>query len=116
MDKASTLAALKGAKPRVKRVDVPGIAEPFYVRSFPSWSRTQFEKENKGEDGKLSDHFRAKLIALTLCNEAGEFLGFTAAEILELSNADDVAMEPLFEAALEVAGMNAKASEQAAKN
>lgn len=119
--KSDVFAAITAAKPRITRVDVEGIATPFYVRSIPAWKRTQLEVENRKEynsDGTVKKDssllYRASVIAATLCDESGEFLNFTTEEIAAINNADCLVLEPIFDAALVAVGF-AEESRKAAE-
>lgn len=102
--KDEVLSALKGAKRKPEKVEINGVSIPLYVRSMKGWERSQFEMRNNGKD-ESGVHFRAEYLAVCLCDEEGQSLGLTPAEVLDLDNCETVVIEPLFEAALRANGM-----------
>lgn len=59
---------------------------------------------------------RSKLLAMTLCDESGESLGFTEAEIDQLGGKGGAVIDRLFETAKKLSGIDGDAVEEAEKN
>ena len=101
-------------------VDVPEWGGTVYVRTMTGADRDQFEASmvSIGVDGtRKADmtNLRAKLIALTIVDEAGNRL-FDANDVDRLGLKSASAIERVFAAAQGLNGLGAKAEGEAVKN
>ena len=101
-------------------VDVPEWGGTVYVRTMTGADRDQFEASmmSIGVDGtRKADmtNLRAKLIALTIVDEAGNRL-FDASDVDRLGLKSASAIERVFAAAQGLNGLGAKAEGEAVKN
>lgn len=90
-----TLKQIKDAND-VKIVKVPmpewGADSFVYIRNLKAWQRDRFEAEVAKGD---SLHLYARLIAMSLCDEQGEFYDPTEDDIIDLSEKSAGAMSRL---------------------
>lgn len=91
-----TLKQIKDANDlKVVRVPMPewGGDDAFvYIRNLKAWQRDRFEAEvGKGD----SLHLYARLVAMSLCDEQGNFYDPTEEDIIELSEKSAAAMSRL---------------------
>lgn len=93
-------------------VAVPEWGGDVYVRMLTGGERDAFEVSAELKDRK---NIRAKLLSLTVCDEAGVRL-FTDADILALTGKSAAALERLFEAAMKLNRIGAKDVEELEKN
>ncbi len=103
-----------------QEVDVPEWGGTVYVRSMTGADRDAFEASmvTVNPDGSRTPdmrNLRAKLVALTLVDEAGNRL-FEVADIPRLALKSAAALERVFEAAQRLNGLGVKAEEDAVKN
>ncbi len=103
-----------------QEVDVPEWGGSVYVRSMTGADRDAFEASmvTVNPDGSRTPdmrNLRAKLVALTLVDEAGNRL-FEVADIPRLALKSAAALERVFEAAQRLNGLGVKAEEDAVKN
>jgi len=59
---------------------------------------------------------RAWMVALSLCDEQGNSMGFTEAEIKQLGGKSGAVVDRIFEAAKRLSGLEESAVEEAEKN
>lgn len=78
--------------------------------------------ERDAYDQQLFQHrddfrgLRSFLVAMSLCDESGNSLGFTEAEVKQLGRKSGAAIDRLFEAAKKLSGLDGDAVEDAEKN
>jgi ssDNA-binding replication factor A large subunit len=102
----------------VDEVNTPewGEGSSVFVRSLSGNERDTYEQAIY-EQGKGSFRgLRAKLVAIALCDETGEPMGFSEAEIEQLGNKNGAVIDRLFERVKAISGMGDDAVEQAEKN
>jgi hypothetical protein len=101
-------------------VEVPEWGGTVYVRTMTGTDRDQFESSmvSVGADGSRKadmSNLKAKLIALTIVDEAGNRL-FEASDVDRLGLKSAAAIERVFAAAQGLNGLGAKAEVEAVKN
>lgn len=99
-------------------VDTPewGDDASVCVRSLSGNERDAYEQSIFEQGQGNFRGLRAKLVALALCDDAGEPMGFTQAEVEQLGNKNGAVIDRLFERVKAISGMADEAVEQAAKN
>lgn len=117
LSKADILAASDLA---TEAVEVPEWGGSVLVRTMTGTQRDAYEASlmQRNDDGKLevnTDNMRAKLLLVTLVDEAGNAL-FTAADLDAFSAKSAAAIERLSVVAQRINGLNRGAVEEAAKN
>ena len=89
-------------------VDVPEWGGAVYVRSLTGAERDRFESgmiEQRGKNQKMNlSNIRAKLAALTVCDEEGKRI-FSSADIDELSKKSAAALDRIFAVARRLSGL-----------
>jgi hypothetical protein len=102
------------------QVEVPEWGGSVFVRSMTGADRDAFEASMvtvNADGSRMPDmrNLRAKLVALTLVDAAGNRL-FDVSDIPRLSLKSAAALERVFEAAQRLNGLGVKAEEEAVKN
>lgn len=104
-------------------VDVPEWGGRVFVRSLSGRERDRFDDLNLVEvsEGKLefnSEDYRARLAAMSICNEGGTLLYDVANErdIKILADKNGCALERICEKAKEISGLDRKSRESDRKN
>lgn len=111
---------LEASDLKAQPVEVPEWGGTVLVRSMTGADRDAFEASmvTVHPDGSRTPemrNLRAKLVALTLVDEAGNRL-FDVADIPRLAAKSAAALERVFEAAQRINGLGAKAEDDAVKN
>lgn len=98
-------------------VQVPEWGGDVYVRAMTGAERDSFEASFVGADGKVRklDNIRAKLCALSICDEGGSRL-FSDADIIALGKTSASALQRVFKVAQKLSGLGDDAVEELAKN
>lgn len=112
MNKQDFLQALRTRKERVEKVE--SQLGTLYVRSMRGWQLTEFQLNSSDKNYPT----RGKAIAYTLCDEQGNEIGFSDAEVEEFNNAPTEVTEPIVDAALRISGVRQTPAEadKTAKN
>ena len=111
LTKEEILAAAKRVD--VKTIHVPGLGD-VCLRPLKGWQRDQLDIWGAKQPDMT--HYRARLVALSLCDEGGTSLGFTDADILALSEASAGMLEPLFEECRKLSGIGQQDVKEQEKN
>ena len=104
----------------IEAVFVPEWGGTVYVRNLNGKGRDAFEgsririKENNKVE-MVHDNTRARLLALTVCDETGALL-FTEQDIEALGAKNAATLDKLFDVAQRLAGLRAQDLEEKAKN
>ena len=102
-----TKAAILAAND-IKResVSVPEWGGEVFVRTLKGWERDRYDSDMRESFAtKEPAHLRAKLVAVALCDDKGSSLGFTPAELLELSDKSSAALDRVYEVAARLCGL-----------
>lgn len=116
LDKAAILAA---DDLRIEKVSVPEwkAGASVCVRNLKGWQRDQYDKFSmEAREKKDFTHTRAKLVSISLCDEKGEFLNFTEAEMLALSEKSAAPLSRLYHACLLLSGFTDDDAKELEKN
>lgn len=101
-------AILSAADLNKELVDVPEWGGSVYVRALSGAERDRFEASIVEQRGKSSRanlaNIRAKLAALTVCDEQGEKL-FTGADVSALGEKSAAALNRIFDVARRLSGL-----------
>lgn len=113
-------AILEANDLKTESVEVPEWGGSVMVRTMTGADRDAFEDSmvTVGADGKRTpnmSNMRAKLVAMTAVDEAGNRL-FSAGDVEYLSRKSADALNRVFEAAQRINGMGAEAEQVAEKN
>jgi hypothetical protein len=107
---------------KMERVEVPEWGGHVYVRTLTGRERDAFEAETmktrKGQkpgEGNY-DNFRARFVALTMCDESGELLFKTRQEVAVLGSKSVAALQRVFIKAQELNGMSDQVEEELAED
>lgn len=102
---------------KIEQVKTPEFGEgtTVCVRELTGDERDLFDQLVTDREGKLRG-LRAELVAIGLCSESGESLGFTAAEVKQLGEKSGAAIDRMFERIRDLSGMGPDAHEEAVKN
>jgi hypothetical protein len=105
---------------QIEAVFVPEWGGTVYVRSLPGKGRDQFEgsRVRIKADGKVElvhDNTRARLLALTVCNEAGELL-FSEEDVAAIGEKNAAALDRIFDVAQRLSSLRPQDLEQKVKN
>ena len=92
LSKSQILAASDG---KIELCPVPEWGGDVYLRSLKGWERDQFDEDQQKQKSVV--HFRAKLVARSMCDGSGNSLGFTDAEILLLSEKNAAVLDRIFD-------------------
>lgn len=96
-----------------KLVNVPEWGGDVFVRTMTGTDRDAFEASLIGKEGRM-ENVRARLVSLTLCNEAGERM-FDDAEIAALGKKSARALDRVFSVAQRLNGIGTEQVEAAKK-
>lgn len=103
----------------VRAVEVPEWGGTVYVRTLKAVERDAFEAENaraaRKQDGSQLVNLRARLAALTVCDESGQRL-FSDIDAVELGQRSGAVLDRIFDAATSLNGMGPAAVEEARGN
>lgn len=94
-------------------VNVPEWGGDVFVRTMTGTDRDAFEASLIGKEGRM-ENVRARLVSLTLCNEAGERM-FDDAEIATLGKKSARALDRVFSVAQRLNGIGTEQVEAAKK-
>lgn len=94
-------------------VNVPEWGGDVFVRTMTGTDRDAFEASLIGKEGRM-ENVRARLVSLTLCNEAGERM-FGDAEIAALGKKSARALDRVFSVAQRLNGIGTEQVEAAKK-
>ena len=94
-------------------VNVPEWGGDVFVRTMTGTDRDAFEASLIGKEGRM-ENVRARLVSLTLCNEAGERM-FDDAEIAALGKKSARALDRVFSVAQRLNGIGTEQVEAAKK-
>ncbi len=102
---------------KVEKVAVPewGDGATVCVRELSGDERDRYEQIVHERDGNFVG-LRAALVAIGLCDESGEPMGFSELEVEQLGSKGGGVIDRLFERVKTLSGMNADAVEDAEKN
>jgi hypothetical protein len=104
---------------RVEKVKVPEWGGEVFVRSLTAAERDDFEGSIVTRDGSKLDfsiaNIRAKLVARTVCDEAGNRI-FTDADILLLGEKSAEPVDRIYDVAQRLSGLSDKDMEELEKN
>ena len=116
LDKAGILSPSKLAVQSVA-VDEWQAGASVCVRALKGWERDKFDQFGQdAREKKDLSHFRAKLVSLCLCDEAGKSLDFTEADMIALSDKSAAALDRVFEVCRQLSGMTPQDVEEIEKN
>lgn len=110
-------AILKTNDVRPVKVDVPEWGGHIYVRAMSGLDRDRFEQMifvGKGEDRRLNDNYRARLVCLTACDANGVRI-FREDDVPALGAKSAAALDRVVEAAAQLNGIGEKAVTDAKK-
>lgn len=110
----------KGSARRFRDVEIPEISETVRIRSLTERERSGWEAALISKDGKLPAPAvlavaKRKLVALSLCDEAGERI-VTDEQAEQLGDLDAGAFNRIFEAVSELCGLDKRDVEALEKN
>jgi hypothetical protein len=104
---------------KIEAVDVPEWGGTVHVRSLKGCERDLFEASRyqiKGREVELiHENTRAKLLAVSLCDEAGAVL-FSERDVVALGEKNASALDRVYEVAMRLSGLRAKDAEAKLKN
>jgi hypothetical protein len=105
---------------QIESVFVPEWGGTVYVRSLQGKGRDQFEgsRVRIKADGKVElvhDNTRARLLALTVCTEAGALL-FSEEDVAALGEKNAAALDRIFDVAQRLSSLRPQDLEQKVKN
>jgi hypothetical protein len=111
---------LEASDLRSQPTDVPEWGGAVIVRTMTGADRDAFENgmvsvRADGSREQNLTNFRAKLVALTVVDDAGDLL-FSTDDLARLAAKSAVALQRVFEVAQSINGLGAQAVETAAKN
>lgn len=107
---------------KLKKAEVPvpewGDGATVLVRELTGDERDRFDLEAVRRQEATGSYvgLRAWLVSLGLCDEEGESLGFTEAEVEQLGSKSGAAIDRVFERIQDLSGMNSEAVKVAEKN
>lgn len=106
----------KKASPKAEQVKVPGFKDLFNVRGLSAAQRG-FMFQGLFDGGKIKDgkFFAAELVARCVVDDEGKRL-FDDEDVAELGTMSSDFLDPLFEAAQRLSGLEAGATDEATKN
>lgn len=96
-----------------ERVVVPEWGGDVFVRTMTGTDRDAFETSLLGKDGRM-ENVRARLVSLTLCNEAGTRI-FDDSEIVALGAKSARALDRVFSVAQRLNGIGVDQADAAKK-
>lgn len=104
----------------IREVAVPQWNGTVYLRSLSAgeremWEAGELEIQKNASEFQRRVHQRARLLALCLCDAAGNQI-FGATDVLALSGRNDLAIDSLAEIAMRMNGIGQKAADEAAKS
>lgn len=110
----------KSATRRYLEVEIPEIGETVRIRSLTERERSAWESSMLTKDGKLVSpaqlaNTKRRLVALSLCNEAGERI-VSDDQVEVLGDLDAAAFARIFDAASELCGLEKRDIEALEKN
>lgn len=106
----------------IKTVPVPAWGGDVCIRRLSGTARDQWElwcRDHADKDGRLkadSKNVRATLVALALCDENGDSLGFTPQEIERLGGKDGEVLDSIYSEVHAHSALGAKAKDDLVKN
>lgn len=101
---------------RIEPLEVPEWGGTIFVRSLTGTERDSYEAGLHDGKGKVSlENARARLAALTVCDDKGALL-FSRADLAALGGKSAKALDRIFDKALALSGMAKGDVEAAAKN
>lgn len=101
MNKAQLLASIGSYKPTIERVESPlGVV---FVRSMAGTALTDWQRKSKDEPLFPA---RGQAIANCLCEESGERIGLSEAEVVAIDRLDTAATESILDAAFRVSKLS----------
>lgn len=107
---------LKAEDRRLESVDVPEWGGRVFVRTMDGVERDQFDAASLGPDDKTElANYRARLVAATACDEAGELL-FSAGQVAALGKKSSAALIRVFVKAQDLNLMGGEAAKELKKN
>jgi hypothetical protein len=98
----------------VERVTVQEWGGEICLRTLMGWERDKLNQEAQGENVLL--HFRAKVVARSLCDESGKSMGVTDEQMIALSNKSGKVLDRLFELCCKLSGIGPKDEETVGAN
>lgn len=109
---------LKASDFKPVRVDVPEWGGEVYVRAMSGMERDRFEQTlfvGKGEDRRLNDNYRARLVCLTACDEKGAAL-FGIEDVFALGSKSAAALDRIVQVSAKLNGIGEEAAADAKKS
>lgn len=102
----------------VVEVETPewGAGASVFIRSLTGNERDEYEQSVYERGGENFRGLRAKLVAIALCDESGERMEFTEADVEQLGNRNGAVIDRLFERIKSISGMSDDAVKEAEKN
>ena len=114
LDKAGILGA---DDLRIEKVSVPEWGGEVCVRNLHGWQRDKCDEFiQAAQESKNFAHSRARLVAVSLCDEAGKSLDFTDADMLALSNKSAAPLSRLYSVCLKLSGFSGADAKELEKN
>lgn len=98
----------------MERVYVEKWGGDVCLRTLMGWERDKLNQEAQGENSLL--HFRAKVVAWSLCDESGKTLGVTSEQMIALSSKSGKALDYVFEVCCKLSGIGPKDQETVEAN
>ena len=115
MSKVLTKDQIIGANDlKIETLEIAEWGGSVCIRELSGEGRDVFENLLYGDKGDLLN-LRAKLCAMTICDEKGNML-FTAEDVAALGNKSGTVLDRIFKAAQVLNGLNPGAIEDAEKN
>jgi hypothetical protein len=110
-------AILSADDSKIETVNVPEWGGTVCVRGLKGWERDRFDQwGSEAREKKDLTHWRAKLVSLCLCDEAGKSLDFSPDEMVALSGKCAEPLNRVFDAARRMSGLTQADEDEAEKN
>lgn len=114
LDKAGILGADDS---KTEKVSVPEWGGEVCVRNLAGWERDQIDNWiSLAKEKNDFTNSRAKLVSMSLCDEAGKPLDFTEADMLQLSKKSAAPLSRLYDACMRLSGFSAGDAKDLEKN
>lgn len=112
----SKAAILDAVDRKTEDVEVPEWGGAVRLRTISGAERDQFEASVRSANGKMNlNNVRARLVALACIDEKGERL-FSSGDVAALGEKSAVALDRVFDVAMQLAGMRAEDVEELTEN
>lgn len=104
----------------IEKIEVPEWKGYVHVRSLTGFERDRYETSLMVGTGKKQrvtlENARAKLCALTLCDQTGQNLLFSESDVIALGRKNAGALQRIFEKAQELSGLTEEDIEEMTEN